>query len=421
MSMLFWGIGAAIVVTILVTNLVLTGERTVERPIPRLYGAGDPQFLRSMGSLLGPALLPGNRTTELLNGDQIFPAMLSAIRAARASITFETYIYWSGEIGKQFTEALTERARPGVKVHLLLDWAGSGKIDSGYLTTMTDAGAEVERYHPLRWYNLARMNNRTHRKLLVVDGKIGFTGGVGIADKWLGHAQDPDHWRDSHFRVEGPVVAQVQAAFLDNWLKTRAEVLHGERYFPALAPVGEHLAQTFTSSPSGGSESVRLMYLLSIAAADQSIVIANAYFVPDDLAMNTIIAARNRGVEIDVIVPGKYNDVLLTRKASRGRWGPLLEAGVRIHEYQPTMFHCKVMTVDDRWVSVGSTNFDSRSFRLNDEANLNVYDREFAARQGAVLRVDLARSRPMTLAEWRRRPARERFTDRMAGLLRSQL
>ncbi len=419
--MLFWSVAAAVVVTIIIMNIVLTGERKVEKPIPRMYGVADPQFSRSMGSLLGPALLPGNRTAALLNGDQIFPAMLSAIRDARESITFETYIYWSGEIGNQFTAALTERARAGVKVHLLLDWVGSGKIDSDDLTTMTDAGVEVERYHPLRWYNLTRMNNRTHRKLLVVDGKVGFTGGVGIADKWQGRAQDPDHWRDSHFQVAGPVVAQMQAAFMDNWLKARAEVLHGDRYFPPLEPAGAQWAQTFTSSPGGGSESVRLMYLLSIAAADEYILIANAYFVPDNLAIDTLVAARRRGVEIDVIVPGAYNDVVLTRWASRARWGPLLEAGVRIHEYHPTMYHCKVMAVDDLWVSVGSTNFDNRSFRLNDEANLNVYDREFATRQARITRDDLAVSRMMTLEQWRRRPTRERVTDWLAGLLRSQL
>lgn len=419
--MLIGGMLAAAVLIILGVNLFLTGEKKIERPIPVLYGVGDPQFLRSMGSLLGPAIVPGNAAAELLNGDQIFPAMLSAIRSARESITFETYVYWSGEIGREFSEALTERARAGVKVHVLLDWVGSGKIDAAYLTEMADAGVEVERYHPLRWYNLGHLNNRTHRKVLVVDGRVGFTGGVGIADKWMGHGQDPEHWRDSHFRVEGPVVAQVQAVFMDNWLKTRAEVLHGDRYFPEIHPAGTHHAQMFSSSPGAGSESMRLMYLLSITAAERYVLIANAYFVPDDLSRDTIVAARRRGVEIDVIVPGPHNDVTLTRKASRARWGPLLEAGVRVHEYQPTMYHCKVMVVDDLWVSVGSTNFDSRSFRLNDEANLNVYDREFATRQTEIIRDDLTSSKEMTLDAWRRRPLRERITDRMATLLRSQL
>jgi cardiolipin synthase len=411
----------AALLTVLGVNLFLTGERKVAHAIPVLYGVRDPRFLRAMGSLLGPAVLSGNAASELLNGEQIFPAMLTAIRSARESITFETYIYWSGRIGESFADALAERARAGVRVHVMLDWAGSGKIDPEYLKQMQDAGVEVERYHKPRWYNLGRLNNRTHRKLLVVDGRVGFTGGVGIADKWDGHAQDPEHWRDSHFQIEGPVVAQLQAAFMDNWVKTRRAVLLGDAYFPALDIVGEHQAQMFTSSPTGGSDSVRLMYLLSIAAAERSLLIANAYFVPDDLAVQTLVAARRRGVEIDVLVPGEYNDVVLTRWAARGRWGPLLEAGVRIHEYRPTMFHCKVMTVDELWVSVGSTNFDDRSFRLNDEANLNVYDSGFAARQAGIIREDLRHCREVTLEAWRHRPARERVTDWLAGLLRSQL
>jgi len=255
----------------------------------------------------------------------------------------------------------------------------------------------------------------------VIDGRIGFTGGVGIADNWLGHAESADHWRDSHFRVEGPVVAEMQSAFMDNWVKTKAEVLHGDRYFPELKPKGNYFAQVFKSSQSEGSESARLMYMLAITSARKSLQIASAYFVPDDLALETIVAARKRGVEIDVIVPGTKIDTEITRKASRSRWGPLLEAGVRIHEYQPTMFHCKVMIVDDIFVSVGSTNFDSRSLRLNDEANLNIYDREFAALPGQAFRDDLTQARQVTFEEWKNRPLREKIVEKAAGLLRSQL
>lgn len=416
----FLAIVAAVIVTVLVMNFS-TGEKKIKRTIHSLYGTDDPQFVRAMGSLLGPGLLPGNQVRQLLNGDEIFPPMLEAIRGAKTSITFETYIYWSGEIGKQFSEALAERSRDGVRVHVLLDWVGAGKIDSAYTDSMQKAGVQVERYHPLHWYNVGRMNNRTHRKLLVIDGRIGFTGGVGIADNWLGNAESPDHWRDSHFRVEGPVVAEMQAAFLDNWLKTKAEVLHGDRYFPELKQVGDQLAQVFKSSQGEGSESARLMYMLAITASQKSLQIANAYFVPDDLALETIVAARKRGVEIDVIVPGTKIDTEITRKASRSRWGPLLEAGARIHEYQSTMFHCKVMIVDGLFVSVGSTNFDSRSFRLNDEANLNVYDREFAAIPAKAFREDLTRSRQVTFEEWKHRPLREKIVEKAAGLLRSQL
>jgi cardiolipin synthase len=411
---------ATAVVVLLVANLT-SSEKKIEHEIHPLYAAGDAQFVRSMGVLLGPSILPGNRVTALQNGREIFPAMLQAIRDAERTITFETYIYWSGEIGREFAEALSARARAGVKVHVLLDWVGAGKMDDELLERMEQAGVEVLKYHPLRWYSLGRINNRTHRKLLVVDGAVGFTGGVGIADEWLGDAEDADHWRDSHFRVEGPVVAQMQAAFMENWMETRALVLHGEEYFPPLGRAGEHAAQMFRSSSTDGSENVRLMYLLSIASARRSIRLSASYFVPDSLAVATLVAARERGVEVDIILPGRHIDAKVTRKASKGLWGPLLEAGIRIHEYQPTMYHCKVMIVDDVWVSVGSTNFDNRSFRLNDEANLNILDPEFAAAQARVFEADRERARQITLEMWRARPTKEKLKEWLAGLVRSQL
>jgi cardiolipin synthase len=413
-------IGVTLAVVFLLLNLS-SGEKKIRHEIQQLYAVEDPQFLRSMGSLLGPAILGGNRIGTLLNGDQIFPAMLEAIHGATRTIAFETYIYWSGEIGEQFADALSERARAGVKVHVLLDWVGSGKAKQEYLDQMKESGVEVEKYHPLHWYHLARINNRTHRKILVVDGRVGFTGGVGIADKWTGNAQDPDHWRDSHFKLEGPAVAQMQAAFMDNWMKTRSRVLHGEEYFPELPQVGKSYAQVFKSSPREGSESVRLMYLLSIASARRRILIANSYFVPDDLSIETLVTARKRGVDVEIVVPGTKIDSELTRKASRARWGDLLGAGVEIYEYQPTMYHCKVMVVDDLWVSVGSTNFDNRSFRLNDEANLNVFDADFARQQIRDFEADRARSRRVTLEGWKKRPLSEKIMEHAAALLRSLL
>jgi cardiolipin synthase len=418
--LVFMVVVASIAATIIALNFI-PGEKKVQTRISEIYAVHDPQFLRSMSHLLGPPLEPGNQVKELLNGDEIFPPMLAAIRAAEKTITFETYIYWSGEIGKEFAEALAERARAGVRVHVLVDWAGSAKMDDDLLQQMKDAGVEILKYHPLHWYHLARMNNRTHRKLLVVDGKIGFTGGVGIADNWLGHAQDADHWRDSHFRIEGPAVAHMQAAFLDNWMKTSGEVLHGEEYFPPLNPVGEHYAQVFKSSSSEGSESVRLMYLLSIASARKSVYIANAYFVPDDLSIQTIVRALQRGVKVKILLPGTRIDTEPVRRASRARWGDLLEAGAEIYEYQPTMYHCKVMIVDDVWVSVGSTNFDTRSFRLNDEANLNIYDHAFAQRQIDIFEDDLRKSRQITYEAWKRRPWGEKLLEHTMALLRSQL
>lgn len=397
------------------------GEKKIAEQLPRLYGSADPQFMRAMGSLLGPGITGGNQVTELLNGEQIFPSMLQAIRGATRSITFETYIYWSGEIGRQFADALSERARAGVKVLVLLDWVGSSKMDDTLLQEMQTAGVQIRKFHKPHWYNLARMNNRTHRKLLVADGKLGFTGGVGIAPNWTGSAQDPDHWRDTHFRVEGPVVAQIQATFLDNWLKETGEVKHGEDYFPPLQAAGSSGAQMFSSSPSGGSESMQLMYHLGITAADQSIDLSMAYFVPDELSSKLLLDALRRGVRLRLITPGKITDTETVRSASRSTWGPLLEAGAQIYEYQPTMYHCKVMIVDQRMVSVGSTNFDNRSFRLNDEANLNVYDTAFAAHQTGVFEQDLTRARRVSLEDWQNRPLLEKLKERLAQVLHSQL
>ena len=411
---------ATLFVTILFLNL-RSGEKQIRYQLSHRFAVADPQFTRTMGQLLGPAILGGNRVKALQNGDEIFPAMLGAIASARETITFETYIYWSGEIGRKFSEALCERAKAGVKVHVLLDWVGTGKIETKYLEDLKAAGVEVERYHPLRWYSITRINNRTHRKLLVVDGKIGFTGGVGIADLWSGNAQSKNHWRDSHYQLEGPAVAQMQAAFNDNWIKTRAKVLFGAGYFPELKPAGDSLAQVFKSSRGEGSESVRLMYLLSITSATNIIRLQAAYFVPDDLAIQTFITARKRGVKIEIIVPGPDIDAQIVRRASRSLWGALLDAGVQIYEYQPTMYHCKVMIVDDVWVSVGSTNFDDRSFRLNDEANLNIYDADFAMEQVKVFEEDKRRSRLMTRAEFKNRSKLGKALDEIAGTFRRQL
>ncbi|MDO9240903.1 MAG: phospholipase D-like domain-containing protein [Methylicorpusculum sp.] len=405
---------------LLVANLSL-GNKPIDRHIETLYSVADSQFLRSIGSLLGPSIIEGNRVQALVNGNEIFPAMLKAIRGAQKTITFETFIYWSGTIGQEFAEALSERARAGVRVHVMLDWLGSGDIDETYVTQMEEAGIEVLRYNPLRWYTLARMNHRTHRKLLVVDGKIGFTGGVGIAIPWTGNAQDPQHWRDTHFRIEGPVVAQMQAAFLDNWIEVSGHVLHGAAYFPPIEPAGTLIAQVFMSSPGGGAESAQLMYLLSIAAAKTSVQLSMSYFVPDNVAVNTFIAARKRGVRIQMLVPGPYIDRKLLRRASRFEWGPLLRAGIEIYEYQPTMFHCKVMVVDELWTSVGSTNFDSRSFSVNDEANLNIYDADFARIQMRIFEHDLHNSRRITLEEWEDRLWSDKVMDGLAGLFSSQL
>ncbi len=396
-------------------------EKSVRHHVEHCHAIDDPQFIHEMDAMLGSALLAGNAITALQNGDQIFPAMLQAIRGAQRSITFETYIYWSGEIGQQFADALKERRQAGVAVHVILDWAGSAKMDSRLLDELVDAGVELERYHPLRWYSIARLNNRTHRKLLVIDGRIGFTGGVGIADQWQGHAQDPDHWRDIHFRVEGPVVAQLQAGFMDNWIKTTGRVLHDDLYYPALEKAGDTGMHLFVSSPASGSASMRLMYLLAVAAATRSIDLQAAYFIPDRLVAEALIDARERGVRVRLLVPGRYIDSTLVRMASRRRWGPLLAAGVEIHEYRPTMMHNKMLILDGELVSVGSTNFDMRSFDLNDEASLNIYSREFGRQMSEMMDADLQHARPYTLAMWQQRPWRQKLGELLVRPLESQL
>ena len=397
------------------------GEKEINQQLTRLYSANDPQFMRAMGGLLGPGIVGGNQVQELLNGDQIFPSMLQAIRNAKKTITFETYIYWSGGIGSQFADALAERARAGVKIHVLLDWVGSGKMDDALLKQIETAGVDVRKFHKPAWYNLARLNNRTHRKLLIVDGTVGFTGGVGIAPMWEGAAQDADHWRDSHFRVAGPVVAQMQTTFMDNWIKVSGQVLHGDAYFPKLEAAGTSPAQMFFSSPSSGSNNMALMYHMALTAAEKTVDLSMAYFVPDALSQQILISAVRRGVRVRLITPGPITDTKTVRAASRQTWGPLLAAGAEIYEYQPTMYHCKVMIVDNFMVSVGSTNFDSRSFRLNDEANLNIYDSAVATRQTAIFEDDLNKSRRVTFEEWTNRPLMKKAKDWLASVLSSQL
>jgi cardiolipin synthase A/B len=398
----------------------VTAERRLHKPIQSEFSVEDPEFGKSLGHLLGPPLVEGNSVVELLNGDQIFPAMLEAIRRAQRTITIEQYIWSPGEVSSQFVDALRERARAGVKIHVVVDGVGSMKLGRSDVAPLLDAGVEFSRFNPPRWWTVFKVHHRTHRKIMVVDGRIGFTGGVCTSDEWLGNAEDPDRWREIHFRIEGPVVAQMQAAFMDNWLETRSELLDGRGYFAEPAIQGAMTAQFFKSGPTDGAENARLAYLLSIAAARKSIRLAHAYFVPSDAAIEVLLGARRRGVKIEIIVPAK-TDAAVVGQASRSRWGRLLEAGVEFHEYQPTLYHPKIMIVDDVWVTTGSVNFDERSFVMNDEANLNVWDREFARRLIAVFEEDKGKSRRITARDLKRRPWLVRCWEGFVGLFHSQL
>lgn len=393
-------------------------EKKIKCPIRADYAAGDDVFERTMGQLLGPPLLKGNKVTILQNGDEIFPAVLDGIRSAERTITFENFLLKDGEVWKHFSRALAEKARAGVKVHFLQDALGCNCLHGPEMKMLERAGVEIEIF---RFYQLSQMNYRTHRKLLTIDGRIGFIGGACIADAWLGNGRTRGLWRDTHYRLDGPVVGQVQQAFMDNWMQTRATVLHGDPYFPKLDKAGTETCQVFKSSASEGADSARLMILLSIASARKHVRIANAYFIPDDLCLETLVRACRRGVKVEIITPGPDIDARAVRAVGKMRWPALLRAGARFYEYQPARFHCKYMIVDGCWSSVGSANLDNRSLRLNEEANLNVLDEEFAAKHIRIFEEDKSNSRRVTLADWRRRPLEEKVKGAAGLILRSQL
>lgn len=405
-------------ITLFLARNFFPAEKKIGHEIKADYDIGDDVFVRTMGHLLGPPLVEANKITALENGDQIFPAMLGAIRSAQRTITFENFLWKEGEVSDTFAAGLAERARAGVKVHFLQDAMGSDSVHGRAMQKMKEAGVCVEIF---RFVHFSRINYRTHRKILVIDGKLGFIGGVGIADGWKGDGRTHGLWRDSHYQVEGPVVAQLQQAFMDNWLETRAELLHGDLYFPKQEKAGDQVCQIFKSSAGEGSDSARLMLLVSIAAARERIRIANAYFIPGDLTIRTLIAALRRGVKVEIITPGEDIDATLVRAVGKTRWKPLLEAGARFYEYQPARFHCKYLLVDDCWASVGSANLDNRSLSLNEEANLNVLDKNFVARHARVFDDDKEHSREVTLADWSRRPSQEKIKGRAMSIFRSQM
>jgi cardiolipin synthase len=385
--------------------------------------AGDDLFAESLGPLLGAEFSGGNRVELLVNGVEFFPVMLKAIREAKKTITLETYIWSSGAISDQFIEALSERAKAGVKVHVLGDGVGMRPLKDEDRQRMLTAGVQFLVYGREHWYELKpNINHRTHRKLLVVDGRIGFTGGMCIDDRWTGDAGSTKVWRETQVRVEGPVVRQMQATFATNWLQTTHELLFGPEYFPSNDGllVGGAFVQCYESGPDEAPENSRISYAVAIASARKVIQIANAYFVPDDLMVEMLLRARERGVRVQVIVPG-INDSRFGRAASRSRWGKLLAAGVEFYAYQPAMFHSKVMMVDDVFTTIGSTNFDNRSFGINDEVNINVLDKALARRSRHIFEADLAASVPITQNEFEARPVYIKAIDWFCGLFRSQI
>jgi cardiolipin synthase A/B len=421
---LFWRVlkiaGLVLGILLIIVFFPRRAEKAIRKQIQAAYSVEDPAFRQSIGHLVTAPLLPGNKVTTLINGDQIFPPQLEAIRNAKKTITLENFIFRSGKLSAQFVPALAEKARSGVKVHVVMDSMGCSKLEQPELETLEKAGVQFVKYNRTEWHKLLRVNHRDHRKLLVVDGTIGFTGGACLADEWMGNAETKELWRDTHFRIDGPAVAQLQGVFMDNWIQTQHEILHGPEYFPALEAAGPRYARCYRTGPRDGMEAARLVYLYSIAAARKNIRIAHSYFVPDDLTIDTLLAARKRGVKIEVITPGII-DANVVRRASRARWGDLIEAGVEFYEYQPSLFHCKIMIVDDVWVTAGTVNFDNRSFRLNDENTIEVWDKEFAAEQVQAFENDKTKSRHVRPGEYKNRPWYVKAAEEFASFFRAWL
>jgi cardiolipin synthase len=405
----------------LVSYLLTPSEFPPRYGLDHELSVTDDEFVQTVVGATGVPFRARNSLTLLNNGDEFYPAMLEAIGKAEASITIEAYIYWSGQIGLAFARALAAKSKAGVNIKILLDAIGSASIGEEILQTLEDGQCELAWYNPIHWYSLGRFNHRTHRKSLIVDGKVGFTGGAGIADHWLGNAEDPRHWRDIQIRVEGPAVVPLQTGFAQNWLQTTHELISGPLYFPAPVPAGPLNVQTIMSSPEAGASSVRILYYLSIICARRSIFIANPYFIPDQSAIDILIEAKQRGVDVRIMVSGINNDNWLARHNSVRLFRRLLEAGIEIHEYNQTMLHHKTMVVDNIWATVGTTNFDNRSFAHNEETNVCVYDREVARILRQVFMADLEACARVELRTWRRRGLWAKTQEVIASVLQEQI
>lgn len=383
---------------------------------------GSAAFLRATESITSAPISDGNDLELLVNGDAIFPAILETIGGAQRSLNLLTFVYWRGDIAHEVAALLTERARAGVAVNVLLDAFGTAKMEPRLVRSMRDGGVTVALFRPPKPYAVGRLNNRTHRKVLVADGEVGMIGGVGIAEEWTGDAQDPGHWRDTHLRVRGPIVRGLQGAFAENWLEATGDVLVGTDYLPELTRTdGAGPMQLVRSSAGVGDTNVEVLYFLAIACARESIDLTAAYFAPRPAFVDALTDAARRGVRVRVLVPGTHIDKGFVRTAGRAVYEALLAAGVRIWEYGPTMLHAKTMTVDGAWASVGSVNFDNRSFQLHDEATLCVQSREFVAELTEQLAADLAVSEEIREGRWRDRPLHQRAREQLLVRFRREL
>lgn len=411
----------------LVLAAYLLGGLLGSTPAYRIHGAQEmpPNHARQFVDLLESLVdAKANRTGDfnvLTNGSSFYPAALQAIRGARHSVCLEAYIFHQSEIGRLYVEALAERARAGIEVNLTLDAFGSITTRKHFLRPLLDAGGRVQRYNGFSWYRFLRIDNRTHRELLIVDGRIAFIGGAGIADQWYTGLKGGPRWRDTLVRVEGEAVPNLQATFAENWLAAAGDLLVGEAYFPDIQCPNPATALVINSTPTvGGSTRARVLFQLLLASARHSIDITTPYFLPDKSLMRELCRAVERGVKLRILVPGRKSDHLLTRSTSRAAYGPLLQAGAEVYEYQPSMIHAKILCVDRLWSVVGSTNFDNRSFGINDEVNLAVRDPALALRLESDMAIDIKDSRRILLDDWRRRPFTERATELLGWVIERQ-
>jgi len=406
-----------VIALLLLTSYLVAG---MFAPMPR-YAIGErveipsnhtDSFLVQLASLADAAVNRTGRLDIFTNGPAFYPAILDAFRSARRSINLEAYVFQKGEIARQYVDIMAERARAGVQVNIVLDAFGSLGAPDRLFAPLLQAGGKVFRYNRLTWYRLLRIGSRTHRELVIVDGKLGFIGGAGVADQWFTGAHNNPRWRDTMIRVEGEAVANLQATFAENWLQAAGELIAGDAYFPDIQCPDPTTALVVNSTPTiGGSTRARILMQLLIASAARSVAITTPYFLPDKTLMRELCRAIERGVDVRILVPGAKSDHMLTRSTSRGAYGELLKSGAEVYEYQPSMIHAKILVVDDLWSVVGSTNFDTRPVGINAEVNLAVRDRTVAQRLETDFAADLRESQRITLEDWRRRPITERVTE----------
>lgn len=413
---------SALVVVILIVTVFVAGWQSVPEtgPLPKL-AINEPAFVPTAQAHTGGTAVGGNIVELLLNGERIFPAKIAAIRAARASITYAEYFYAEGDPGAQIAEALADRCRAGVPARVLLDGVGALSMETAHRETIEKAGCKVMTFRPIGRLGIRRQNNRNHRRILVVDGRIGITGGSGVSWKWMGNGRTPEHWRDTDVRVEGAIVEQLQAAFAENWQEATGELIGGPEHFPGVHPArGPVVAHAVRSSPLIGDYGMYSLFLLAIHGARRSMLITNPYFLPDEQLGAAITAAARRGVRVKILVPGVI-DHAIVREAGRRHFGDLLRAGIEIFEYTPALLHSKTMVIDGVWATVGSTNLDRRSFAMNDELNVAVYDHAFAGQMERVFAEDIAHARRVTLEAWEQRPWKGRFFEWLSIPLRPLL